>query len=152
MHERCSALLNRKELPSAIWKDFRRGANNSSAAVKRIIPRQNTSTCCTLLRHVSVLAQIKKIAAKFKHVSYIFPNAQPPWLHVWFREVIYLFIYLHITNIILRINTDYSLKGFNRFLRHWLCFVYEFRPEVLCFEILTLCLKGLMTLSVSQIV
>jgi hypothetical protein len=26
------------------------------------------------------------------------------------------FIYLHITNIIRRINTDYSLKGFNRFV------------------------------------
>jgi len=66
---------------------------------------------------------------------------------------IYLFIYLHITNIILKINTDYSLKGFNWFvfLRHWLCFFYEARAEVLGFKMLTLCLKGLMTLSVSQI-
>jgi len=56
----------------------------------------------------------------------------------------FFIFYLYITNIILRINTDYSLKGFNRFvfLRPWFFFLSEVRAEVLCFTMLTLCFKG----------
>ena len=90
-------LLNTKELHSAICKDFRRGANSSSAAVERIIPPQNTPTCITLLRHLPVLTQITKLLPYLsKFHTHFLMRSHHDYMFDFVKFFIYLFIYLFV--------------------------------------------------------